>query len=151
MNPKKGDITISGKIKRCPSNFQCYINAYPGGPSSVNYVLCNHGSDHGMFRLYDKQYETLYGRHKSRAAELMQGDGYWYRAEIELHNGYTLWANESFYNLLNCDFNLYSIIGKSFDDWFAVRVRDFDVGTFYSSSMSWDSFVGELIDCIHFV
>lgn len=151
MNPASKDITISGKIKRCPSNFQCYVNAYPGGPSSVNYVLGNHGSDHGMFRLYDKQFETLYGRHRSRAAELMQGDGYWFRAEIELHNGYTLWANDSFYNLVHTDFNLYAIIGKSFDDWFAVRVREYVSSRSTSSVASWDLFVFELKDAIHFV
>lgn len=84
INPVPKDLSVCGKLKRSSSNFKCYINYYPRinkakfiqnnlpFPSidiTYNYTLGNHGSDHGMFRLYDKQYETLYGRNRSRASE----------------------------------------------------------------------------------
>lgn len=151
MNPGTRDITISGKIKRTPSNFSCYINAYPGADSTINYTLGNHGSDHGMFRLYDKQFETLYGRNRSRAAELMKGDGYWYRAEIELHNGMVLWADDSFHQFVENDFNIYSAIGNAFDMWFAVKLRDKASDTTYSDVEEWNIFIADLVNTIHFV
>lgn len=151
MNPGTRDITISGKIKRTPSNFSCYINAYPGADSTINYTLGNHGSDHGMFRLYDKQFETLYGRNRSRAAELMKGDGYWYRAEIELHNGMVLWADDSFHQFVENDFNIYSAIGNAFDMWFAVKIRDFASNSIYSDVDEWNIFIADLVNTIHFV
>lgn len=166
MNPIPNEVTVSGKIKRCPSNWQMYINAYPRIDKdkfksnnlpipvieeSINYTLGNHGSDHGMFRLYDKQYETLYGRNKSRASELMKGNGYWYRAELELHNGTDVpWANDSFHNLVINNFQLYSVIGHTFDMWFAFKIRDFKSSK-HSPCFVWDEFISELIECIHFV
>lgn len=152
MNPKTRDITVSGKIKRCPSNWQMYINAYPKAEETVNFTLGNHGSDHGMFRLYDKKFELLYGRHKERAAEMLEGRDYWYRAELELHNGKEIpWANDSFNHLVSCDFNIYAIIGHSFDMWFAFKIRDFESDTTYSAISLWDEFISELMSTIHFV
>lgn len=166
MNPIPNEVTVSGKIKRSPTNIMIYLNCYPRIDKkkfealnlpipvieeSINYNLGNHGSDHGMFRLYDKQYETLYGRNKSRASELMKGNGYWYRAELELHNGTDVpWANDSFHNLVVNDFQLYSVIGHTFDMWFAFKIRDFKSSK-HSSCVVWDEFISELIATIHFV
>lgn len=153
MNPGTRDITVSGKIKRCPSNLQIYINSYPKEPATMNYTLGNHGSDHGMFRLYDKRFETLYGRNRQRAQELMKGDGtYWYRAELELHNGKEVpWANDSFSHLVVSDFNIYAVIGHTFDSWFGFKIREFASDTTYLDIELWEEFVAELKQCIHFV
>lgn len=152
MNPKTRDITVSGKIKRCPSNWQMYINAYPGADETVNFTLGNHGSDHGMFRLYDKKFELLYGRHRSRAAEMLAGRDYWYRAELELHNGKDIpWANESFHNLVINNFQLYSLIGHTFDMWFSFRILVYSNRTEFNSISLWEEFISELKSTIHFV
>lgn len=152
MNPGTRDITVSGKIKRCPSNFQMYVNVARGEEPTVNYNLGNHGSDHGMFRLYDKRFETLYGRNKSRSAELMKGDGeYWYRAEIELHNGMVLWANDSFHQFVENDFNIYAAIGNAFDMWFSFKVQVFASASIYDDVDLWEDFISELVSTIHFV
>lgn len=150
--PQTRDITVSGNIKRCPSNWQMYVNVYPkSSERTVNYTLGNHGSDHGMFRLYDKKFELLYGRHKERAVEMLDGRDYWYRAELELHNGQILWANDSFHNLVVNDFQLYSVIGHTFDMWFAFKIRNFTSETSYSDIDLWETFISELKSTIHFV
>lgn len=151
MNPGTRDITVSGKIKRSPSNIQSYTNYYPGSEPTVNYSLGNHGSDHGMFRLYDKNFETLYGRNKSRASELIKGDGYWYRAEIELHNGMVLWANDSFHQFVDNNFNIYAAIGNAFDMWFSFKLLVYANRSEYSDVDLWEDFIAELVSTIHFV
>lgn len=152
LNPGTRDVTVSGKIKRCTSNWQCFLNEAPGYPTTFNYTLGNHGSDHGMFRLYDKFFEVSYGRHSDRADELLQGHQYWYRAEIELHNAKDAWwANESFYNLVKNDFNIYAIIGYAFDMWFAFKVKRFESNSLYDDIDLWNEFVSELVSNIHFV
>lgn len=152
MNPRTRDITVSGKIKRTPSNFQCYINAYKGEDSTVNYTLGNHGSDHGMFRLYDKRFEIMYGRHRQRSEELLQGRDYWYRAEIELHNSKDYWwADSSFHNLVENDFNIYASIGSAFDDWFSFKILVYSNRSEFDSLSDWDNFISDLIQTIHFV
>lgn len=150
--PRTKEITVSGKFKRCPSNWQMYVNVYPKtSERTVNYNLGNHGSDHGMFRLYDKRYETLFGRHKNRAAEMLEGRDYWYRAELELHNGTILWANDSFHNLVANDFQLYSVIGHTFDMWFAFKILVYSNRTEFNDIDLWESFISELKSTIHFV
>lgn len=152
MNPGTRDITVAGRIKRTPSNYQCFINAYPGGEPTVNYTLGNHGSDHGMFRLYDKKFETLFGRNKKFAYEILEGRDYWYRAELELHNGKDIpWANDAFSHLISADFNLYAVFGHCIDSWFSFKVLCYANRTEYVEDDTWEAFIDDLVSCIHFV
>lgn len=152
LNPGTRDVTVSGKIKRCPSNWSMYINESPGYDKTESYSLGNHGSDHGMFRLYDKFFEVSYGRHSDRADELLDNRNYWYRAELELHNSKDVWwANDSFYNLVNNDFNLYAIIGHAFDMWFDFKIKRFESASIYDDIPLWNEFISELTTIIHFV
>lgn len=150
--PKTKDITIKGRLKRDPVNWKCYVNRYPTSETTYGYDIGNHGSDHGMFRLYDKKYETLYGRNRRIGKELLQGRDYWYRAELELHNSKVVpWANEAFTHLINADFNLYAVFGHCIDDFFCFAVRRFESHSEYDSCVLWDDFLFWLNKSIHFV
>jgi hypothetical protein len=155
LNPGAKDITFCGKMARTISNFKRYPNDYPDGHTTWNYTIGNHGSDHGMIRVYDKLFETLYGRNKDKASELLKGhEDYWYRCELELHNGKNRdWANESFYNLVKSNYSLYSIIGHTFDMWFSFKLKKFacKANGEYEDYSPWNQFINELVETIHFV
>lgn len=51
----------------------------------TNWQLGDHGSNFGMFRMYDKYFEISVGRHSDRAKEMLIGIDYWERLECELH------------------------------------------------------------------
>lgn len=52
----------------------------------TNWQLGDHGSNFGMFRMYDKYFEISVGRHSDRAKEMLNGIDYWERLECELHH-----------------------------------------------------------------
>lgn len=150
--PQKGVIVASSKMKRDPVNWKCYINRYPDGSRTVGYDLGNHGSNHGMLRLYDKRYETLYGRHRNRSEAMLKGREYWYRAELELHNGReNLWADDAFTLFCCNNFNLYAIFGRTLSEFVSFCYVKFVSDGSFSVVDEWDEFIQSLVGVIHFV
>lgn len=157
--PEEGNLTIKSKIQRVPSNMQIHQYQYPKGSdfqgnSFKNYTLGNHGSDHGMFRLYNKHFECLYGRNKQIGEQLLDGRKYWYRAEIELHNSNArLWAAESFNNLVLQDFPVTSCWANAMDNYFTLVFSPKDSRYLYRAEecQEWVAFVSYLYKCIDFV
>lgn len=151
--PSKLALTIKGKLKRSPVNWKCYVNRYPDGTESYGYDIGNHGSDHGMFRIYDKKYETLYGRNRSRSQEMLHGRDYWYRAELELHNAPNSvnWANQALQYLVDSDFNIYAAFGQCMSEFISFEfVLNSDAGH-YTDCETWNEFIRNLIANVHFV
>lgn len=121
VNPKRFDITIKSQFERHPKNIKCWQNVYEDGTVTSSYTLGNHGSNHGMFRLYDKKHEILYGRHSDRSTEMLKGRNYWYRAELELHRSdRKAWAGIAFKSLIESDFNVWNCYGNSIKSFFNV-------------------------------
>ncbi len=154
MCPSKGDITLKTQTRRDPKNFQCYVNCDPKtGETSENYVLGHHGSSHAMMRLYDKRFECLYGRNRKIGAELVNGRDYWYRLELELHNGkHRAWADEVFYNLAN-NTSLFALFGHSLKQFITVVEKKY-AGTSNTGLdvivIDWNEFIDQLINNIDF-
>ncbi len=157
--PEKGEITIKGRINRVPRNLKIHQYQYPKGSeyqgdSFKNYTLGHHGSDHGMFRLYNKHFESLYGRNAKIGEQLLDGRKYWYRGEIELHNShYRLWAAESFNNLVLQDFPITSCWANAMDNYFTLCFAGTDSFNMRNTDdcPEWVAFIGFLYKRIDFV
>ncbi len=153
--PSKGDITLKTSISRVPKNFQMHVNVDPKtGVASENYTIGHHGSSHGMVRLYDKRFESLYGRNARYGSELVGDKDYWYRCELELHNGkHRDWADECFVRLAQSD-SLYALFGRSLSDFFSIVQKKYN-GSFQGSKdvvvVLWNEFIDELVKSINFV
>lgn len=153
--PSVGDVTLKTQMARTPKNYQHYVNVEPKtGVVSHNYVLGNHGSSHGMLRLYDKRFECLYGRNAKFGPELVGDREYWYRCELELHNGnHKDWAQEAFVRLATSD-ALYALFGKSLSDFFSIVQKKYS-GVNHSDKdlvvIDWNAFIDQLVKTIHFV
>lgn len=152
MSPVKGEPCVIANLVRRPTNWQCYLNRYPDKDlTTYNYTIGNHGSSHGMFRLYDKLYETMYGRNARFADEMIGDREYWFRGELELHNcRERQWANEAFYSVCNND-DLYAIYGKCLSDFFRLSEKCKTEVRFSDISVIWSDFLAFLASDIHFV
>lgn len=160
--PSNDALTVRG-LNRIPSNYKCYVNQYLNdndnkkGKTTFSYSLGHHGSNHGMFRLYDKFYEVKYGRHSERADEMLSGRKYWYRAELELHHSREVpWADDAFNYLIISNFNLYAVYGQCLSDFisFDVVSEIYNYGRNdirYIDCSDWLEFIEELKQTIHFV
>jgi hypothetical protein len=152
IGPKNKDLTVHGLLKRDPVNWKCFINRYKDGTQSYGYNIGNHGSEHGMFRVYDKKYETLYGRNRSLASDLLGDRDYWYRAELELHNGRSVdWAGQALKYLVDSDFNVYAVFGQCLSEFISFKYVKYACTGTYEDCETWDAFIYELTSCIHFV
>lgn len=156
MNPQIGETAIKTQIKRVPGNLQIHQYSYPKGETFKNYTLGNHGSDHGMFRLYNKHFECLYGRNKKIGEQLLDGRDYWWRAEIELHNSnWRLWAAESFNNLVLQGFPITSCWANAMDKYFTIifvknksQLNNLSIAVMVPE---WEEFIAYLYNNIDFV
>ena len=150
--PSKLALTVNSKLKRDPVNWKCYINRYVDGTESYGYDIGNHGSDHGMFRIYDKKYETLYGRNRSRSQEMLNGRDFWYRAELELHRSPCVeWAQRALDYLIQSDFNLYAVFGQAISEFISFEFIIDTQARKFTDSETWNQFINDLITNIHFV
>lgn len=151
----KGCLIVKGGFKRSPSNLKKYVNVYEDGSETFNYTLGNHASEHGMIRLYDKFYETKYGRNRKIADQILNGRSYWYRCEVELHNSRSVdWACQGFNYLIQSNFNLSATYGQCLSEFISVSILDSvatSVLNLFSACSEWEQFIIELQSSIHFV
>lgn len=157
--PEPGELTIKAHIKRTPKNMQIHQYKYPLGSDCAgyefkNYTLGHHGSAHGMFRLYNKHFECLYGRNARIGEQLLNGRDYWWRAELELHNNNKMpWAFNSFNSLVENDFAVAVALGNGLNDFFDLVYayhddRRMDLS---KSCIEWDEFINWLSNSMHLV
>lgn len=155
MCPQPGDVTVKAQLKRDPNNFKEIVNTDPKtGAKSINYTLGNHGSSHGMLRLYDKRLESLYGRNRKIGAEMVGDRDYWWRLELELHNGsHRAWAQAAFYNLAS-NMPLFCLYGHCLKDYITIVQKKY-AGSSHTDLdvviIAWNEFIDELVKSIHFV
>lgn len=136
------DTMVTTHMSRC-SNIRRYTNAYPDRRNSFALSFGDHGSFSGMFRLYDKLHEMLFGPSSRITKEYVKDLNYWYRFELEAHSDFA-W---SLFNYIvdECEFNLAPSFVLISDRLFKLRTANwsdsttsrYEINEFYASFLSY--------------
>lgn len=116
----------------------------------TNWQLGDHGSNFGMFRMYDKYFEVAFGRHSDRAKEMLIGIDYWERLECELHQ-YA--AQQLFNEIMSSDLSIKVAFASAFGS--LIRVAQGKSSGYHRSQLPTDQqfeeFLTWLGENVHFV